>query len=520
MHRQPPIAACFALLLLGSPSLDAAPDVDLGGPTIEVQDLWTAATLDDEALAAAVDTLTAWFDRDGQHLLDQEVDYSFIESVALDDLRARDVVGLAEVGWDPLEQLGLDRAALDGRLAGARGLLATSAIDCSIDAVEARMQPKAALKLEAGTEDGVFAGQPLRSSVVSGTRTAELDVDGAITRAVLQLEVQTAPAEVAGGIELAQRWQLDLWLERDLASTLRLRSVWIEASSASFSPDSRTWMGWALHDAFEDAADWNRHCAAQPAGPTVPQKTKKTKKTKKTRDSAAVVSRPEVAEASTVQVDERSTPLPPLCEGVRLIEIEPWALRLEEIHHSSVSKRGSKDPEHVTVDQDGIDRWVERGVQNWAAALGVNRQTVTPDDEARLRRLVERFGHETRFLPPDSHARLHARWQKGLLREFLGQDPVLIPVCPAAIEHTATKLGYGTEEARRIKQDDIEAIAAVALLEQGSVLSVGEDEWAAIRSALAFGDALMNLFNSTDSAIDATPGSESKPDIDAVDSNL
>lgn len=521
----------FALLAAAPALLLAAPGVEVGGPTAEVQDLWAAATLDDVALAAAADGLTAWFEGEGQHLLDQPLDYSFVESVALDDLRAADVVGLADAGWDPLRAWGPDRDRLDERLARGRGVLATSAVRCSIDAVEARMAPEGELRLRPSVQDGRFANQRWAQRVVRGTRTAELDIDGAITRAVLELQVQVEPAEL-DPVELQQHWQLDLWLERDGASTLRLRSLWIEASSATFSADSRAWMGWALHAASESADDWTQHCDTQPAGPPVETAEKRGAVIPPRRaggsrgDSTGPGDRSEEAASDRADPlaaalpDEPTADLPPLCDGVRLIEIQPWARRLIEIQHSSVSRLGSKEPEDVTVDEAAIDRWIDAGVRNWARVLGVPRHRIEPDDREQLRRLVERFGPETRFLNEASHTRLRRRWQLGLLREFLAQDPVVVPVCPAALDHTAGRLGYASAEKRELKGEVIDEIAAVALLEQGSVTGVGDEEWTAIREVLAFGDAVMNLFGRPDSRLDVVPHGGSKPDLDAVDSNL
>lgn len=542
MRRLLSPASLVAALLVGPALLLASPDPDVGGPTEEVQDLWAASTLDDEALAAATDTLTAWFERDGQHLLDQPLDYSFIESVSLEDLRAVDVVDLSEAGWDPLEAMATDRPGLDARLARARGVLSTSALRCSIDAVEARLRPSADLALVESTGVDVFAEQPLRRSIVSGSRTATLDIDGALTRVILEIEVQPSPADLdETEATIAQRWQLDLWIERDRATTLRLRSTWIEASSPSFHPDNRAWMGWVLHDAFEDAEVWNEHCAQQPAGPPVatstpPEASERGRSTSPTRSkptpppvatqppTTGTATRPGAATQAPVPLTdapanpatkETGPPAAPLCEGLALIEVEPWALHLVEIKHSSSSRLGSSGPEDITVDQAAIDRWIEQGIRSWRPALGLDRHAeIPPAEHARLRRLVERFGPKPRLLREEQRARFAARWRMGLLREFLDQEPVLIPVCPAAIEFTATKLGYTSVKERQRKRDDIEEITALVLLEQGSVATVGEEEWATMAQILAFGDAILRMMGRPDSEIDG------KPDIDAVDSKL
>ena len=545
MRRLIAAAAPLATLIVGPAVLVASPDPDVGGPTGEVQDLWAATPLDDEALAAAADNLTAWFERDGEHLLEQTLDFSFVESVALEDLRAIDVVGLAEVGWDPLEALSTDREGLDARLAEARGVLAVSPIRCSIDAVEARIRPAADLALEGSRGRAMFADQPYERAIVSGTRVASLDVDGALTRAILAVEVQVGSAELADSeAEIEQRWQLDLWLERTGNTTLRLRSVWLEASSPSFTPDSRAWMGWVLHEAFQDSEDWNRRCDEQPAGPPTagtaapPRTLDRTGSTPRSRTTTGPEPTPRATATPPPAPPPTATPSPiaarakppateppaeelpspppaPLCEGVQLIEVEPWALRNVETRYSSSDSIGHSEPENITVDQEAIDRWVEQGIRSWTPALGFDRHaTIAPDEHARLRRLVERFGPKPRLLREESRARFSARWRMGLLREFLNQEPVLIPVCPAAMVYTAGKLGYATPEERARKGDDIEEIAAMVLLENGSVLTVRDEQWETMRQILAFGDAILRMMGRPDTSIDG------KPEIDAVDSNL
>ena len=145
--------------------------------------------------------------------------------------------------------------------------------------------------------------------------------------------------------------------------------------------------------------------------------------------------------------------------------------------------------------QQFLANWVQSGVEAWAAVLDLERSRIALDDLARLRRLVERFGAQPRAFGDKSRERFRSRWRKGLLRELLGQAPVLVPVCPSAIEHTATQLGYTGASQPKGRKSDIEEITAIALFEHGSVHKVGQDEWQAIREVLALSDAVIDLFS-------------------------
>ena len=105
----------FAGTAAGPAAVDPKLD-DLGDPSDQVQALWAAATGDSERLAEAVNGLANWFEHDGKHLLDRDLDYSFIESLALDDLRAADLASLPAAGWDPATALGVNEAELEARL--------------------------------------------------------------------------------------------------------------------------------------------------------------------------------------------------------------------------------------------------------------------------------------------------------------------------------------------------------------------------------------------------------------------
>ena len=475
---------------------------ELGGPTHEVRALWSAATGNNQALATAVNGLADWFEQDGKHLLERKLDYSFIESLALEDLRAVDVVGLATAGWDPTQAFGIDEEGLDAHLATARGLLAMSLVQCSIDKVAAMKDTPGTLQLTQRKAQGTFAGQVYDQSLVRASRSALLDIDGATTRVILELEVQVGSESIdVLGAEIKQRWQLDLWLERSDETMLRMRTAWIEASSARFGPDSRVWMGWVLHDAFADSENWNRLCGE------APENTEPATGTASLEAGIATPSRREpparpVPPSATAPGIASPTPtmappmirgdVAPICATPRLIEFEAWGRRMAEMNHSSL---GSIDGDQVQGPEDRfwID-WMQAGLEAWSDVLGLDLTAVVPADLARLRRVVERFGNHPRMFSDKSRLRLRSRWRKGLLHEMLGAEPVLVPVCPSSTEYTANKLGYTTPEQRRRKQDDIDQITAVALFEHGSVRDVTEAEWQAIREAFAFGEAIMDLF--------------------------
>jgi hypothetical protein len=503
----------FLLLAVLPATLLAAEDVSVGGPTDAVRDLWAALSMDDEALAASADGLTAWFDEEGRHVLDRPLDFSFVEELAIEDLRAEDVVGLADVGWDPLRRT--ERSELDEQLSGARGILAAVPIVCSAEAVAAELGAETALKLRARDEVAGFAGVEHPRSAVRGTQVAWLDAGAGLRAAVVDVLVQPTP--VNEDITIAQRWQVDLYLGRPDGSTLMLRAAWIEASSHTFSSESRVWTGWLLHEAFEDAERWNQHCRRQPAGPP---------STSPAPESPPPIPAPRTStatpDAPPAESPAQGPPPPPLCPGIQLVEIHPWALRNVETRFS-YSDSISGENETITVDREAIERWSLAGARAWGRVLNVRRPQ--PHEQVQLQRLAERFGDAPRLLNEESKALFRARWHAGLLREVLSADPVVVPVCADDLDRTAAALGYA--ERRSEKAGAIEEVTAVALLEHGSVASVPDASWQAVSSALAFGDAILDVFGRPNPALDGVvpdDGAKSRSkktfDIDAVDRNL
>jgi len=160
---------------------------------------------------------------------------------------------------------------------------------------------------------------------------------------------------------------------------------------------------------------------------------------------------------------------------------------------------------------------LRRGIDNWTAVLGEHPAVLSGADRRRLERLVGAFGADPQLFPAVSQARMRSRWRRGLLDEALEQDPIRVPVCPDAIDYTARQLGWADPEQREARRDDIELVAAAAVLESGSPERVTDEQWAAIREAFAFGDALLELFGSPAPGLEGPAGSS---EIDEVSSEL
>jgi len=480
-------------------------------PDDEVFAVIAATDGDGSSLGAALDGLVAWTDGQGRALVDREPELEWIEAWQLADLRSGQLAPLSASGRPPLAEALGDTELADAILARAGGVLSVSSVGCSIEAVGARP----------GWSDGDEGAEHDRLGPIrSRERSASIGDDRLAWtehRRMRRLRAPTEPSAPGfaagpalvgfattsdevwsddGHVLLAQRHELEIWLDEDEGRTSRLVAAWTEMSSGPVSAASRIWDSWELARASDEAAAWTAACAGRGPWP----------------DAVGGPRSPPGGGATSPSTDASSAPRTPapvapatglpgpisgmrgLCAGVVMVEIPPSfeeLLTMQEEADTMLLEEpwdelgGSEPPPGFPTSWSSTR---DAGLVQWALVLGLDEAALSVRERARLVRLVEAFGPWPEHMPAQNKARLRARYRRGLLDEALDQKPIRVPVCPRALRWTEAELGSLAD------RFDVALVAGATVLESGGPWNVPAEQWDAIRQSIDFGNQLQSLF--------------------------
>ena len=538
LSRPAALVAVAVSLALVTPSLlrgDEAPDllsVEAPDEALKgvLRSLATEPQVTSEAVASLLDRLRV----NGEPLLDLEPDLEWIEAWQLADLVLDDLSALGEPSELLAELLGapellsrsleLEEETGGAFLARAGGVLSMRTLPCSVEQVEGLVGRPTEADAAVIEAEGEVAGAWMRWPARRVTRGVLVDHAGLTSATRVSFEGAAASAWADGGdVRLLQRWVLELWVEQTATTSVRFVAAWTEAAGDEVDSGSRLWTAWELARAWDEGDRWAAACRSGDPGALqpVPGDTRPDPRSQGPSGAASGST-----SAVSAELPGWAGSLRGVCEGARLVQIEGHFRELHMLSANtsdSIDGPGDPDGERGRAERSWSSE-LRRGVVRWARVLGESPAGLSDRHRARLERLVGAFGSTPELFPAGAQARVRSRWRRGLLDEALDQDPIRVPVCPSALDYTALQLGWSSAEERATHRDDIELVAAAAILESGSPRQLTEEQWAATREALAFGEALLRLFGSPDPSLGVLPGAADPEtgtsEIDRVDSNL